>query len=53
MRFRAFEIVEWSGVGLLAGMPRKARKLSESAARHAMPRSLSIPSKYPSSNRRK
>jgi hypothetical protein len=45
MRLRAFEMVEWSGVALLAGTPRKSLMLSESAARHAIPRSLSIPSK--------
>jgi len=50
---RVREIVECSGVNLLAGIPRKSRRLSESAARHAIPRSLSIPSKYPSSRHRK
>ena len=50
---RVLEIVEWSGVSLLAGTPRKSRRLSESAARQAMPRSLSIPSKYPNNRHRK
>jgi hypothetical protein len=33
--------------------PRKLRRASESAARHAIPRSPSIPSKYPISSNRK
>ena len=43
---RVREMVEWSGGACSRPTPRKSRKAKESAARHAMPRSESIPSKY-------
>src|SRR5207245_10068807 len=42
---RVREMVEWSGGASSRPSPRKSRKAKESAARHAMPRSESIPSK--------
>ena len=42
---RVREIVEWSGVGRSRLRRRNRRRLSESATRHAMPRSEPIPSK--------
>src|SRR5664279_6174245 len=44
---RVREIVEWSGVYSSSPMPTKRRSASESASRQAIPRSLSMPSKYP------
>src|SRR5260370_8384045 len=41
------EIVTWSGVGSSSPIDRNCRNVSESARRHAMPRSLSSPSKKP------
>src|SRR5205807_8462973 len=42
---RVRAMVEWSGGASSRATPRKSRKAKESAARHAMPRSESIPSK--------
>jgi len=42
---RVREIVEWSGGASFNRTPRKSRNANESAARHAMPRSESMPSK--------
>jgi len=42
---RVREIVEWSGGASSRPTPRKSRNANESAARHAMPRSESMPSK--------
>jgi hypothetical protein len=39
------EIVEWSGGASSRPTARKSRNANESAARHAMPRSESMPSK--------
>ena len=50
---RVREIVEWSGGASGSVRPRKSRSVNESAARHAMPRSESIPSKEPTSSSRK
>jgi hypothetical protein len=50
---RVREIVEWSGDAASSPRPRKLRTASESAARQAMPRSESMPSRYPISKRRK
>jgi hypothetical protein len=50
---RVREIVEWSGVYSSSAMPTKRRSASESAKRQAIPRSLSMPSKYPISSDRK
>ena len=44
-RSRVLLRVEWSGVGLSSGMPRKARSERESEQRQAMPRWESRPSK--------
>jgi len=53
MSRRVREIVEWSGGGSVSPKPRKSRNANESAVRQAMPRSESMPSKYPISNSRK
>jgi hypothetical protein len=45
MSRRVREIVEWSGGAWSSPIPRKSRKANESAARQAMPRSASMPSK--------
>lgn len=50
---RVRDNVEWSGVVSSKPYAKKRRNESESATRHAMPRSDSIPSKYPISNARK
>ena len=50
---RVREIVECSGARSSNPSPRKLRTPSESAARHAIPRSESRPSKYPTSKSRK
>ena len=50
---RVREIVEWSGPRSSTPRLRKLRTASESAARHAIPRSESSPSKYPSNSSRK
>ncbi len=50
---RVRDIVEWSGVRSSSPIRRNRRSASESATRHAIPRSLSIPSKYPTSSARK
>ena len=50
---RVGEIVEWSGVYSSSPIPTNFRSASESANRQAIPRSLSIPSKYQISNDRK
>ena len=50
---RVREIVEWSGVCSSSPSSRNRRSASESATRPAIPRSLSIPSKYPTSSARK
>ena len=42
---RVREIVEWSGGAWSRPTPRKSRNANESAARQAMPRSESMPSK--------
>ena len=52
-RRRVREIVEWSGGEAGADKSRNDRTLSESAARQAIARSESSPSKYPSSSSRK
>lgn len=44
--------VECSGVCCFSPMPRTLRRRSESAARHAIPRSKRIPAKYQTSRRR-
>ena len=46
-------MVEWSGAASSTAMRRKLRIASESPARQAIPRSESIPSKYPTNNARK
>ena len=43
---RVRDIVEWSGGRSSSPISRNRRSASESATRHAIPRSLSIPSKY-------
>jgi hypothetical protein len=53
MRLRITDSVEWSGVARSRAYPRNSRSPSESAQRQAMPRSESIPSKYPISSIRK
>ena len=53
IRRRVREIVECSGGASSRPRPRKPRSASESAVRHAMPRSESMPSKYPISSSRK
>ena len=50
---RVRESVEWSGPAASRPSPTKLRTASESAARQAMPRSESSPSKYPSRSNRK
>jgi len=50
---RVREIVTWSGVVSSSPIDRNCRSVSESATRHAMPRSLSIPSKKPTIMMRK
>jgi hypothetical protein len=45
IRRRVREIVEWSGVGSCSSSSRKLRMLNESAARQAIARSESRPSK--------
>ena len=50
---RVREIVECSGVASSRPNPRKPRSARESAVRQAIPRSESMPSKYPISNSRK
>ena len=50
---RVREIVECSGVASSRPNPRKPRRARESAVRQAIPRSESMPSKYPISNSRK
>jgi hypothetical protein len=45
MSRRVREIVELSGGGSVGPKPRKSRSANESAARHAMLRSESMPSK--------
>ena len=50
---RVREIVECSGGVSSRPRPRKPRRASESAGRHAMPRSESMPSKYPLNSNRK
>ena len=50
---RVREIVECSGGGSSRPRPRNPRSASESAVRHAMPRSESMPSKYLISSSRK
>jgi hypothetical protein len=50
---RVREIVEWSGGSSSRPAPRKSRSANESAARQAMPRSESMPSKYPINSSRK
>ena len=52
-RRRVREIVEWSGGCSSKATPRKSRSANGSAAHHAMPRSESMPSKYPISSNRK
>ena len=42
---RVREMVEWSGGACSKPTPRKSRNANESAARYAMPRSESMPSK--------
>jgi hypothetical protein len=42
---RVREIVEWSGGASSRSTPKKSRNANESAERHAMPRSESMPSK--------
>jgi hypothetical protein len=50
---RVREIVEWSGVCSVTLKPRNSRSDKESATRHAIPLSESIPSKKPISSSRK
>ena len=50
---RVREMVEWAGAASSTAMRRKLRIASESPARQAIPRSESIPSKYPTNNARK
>ena len=50
---RVREIVECSGVASSRPNPRKPRSASESAVRQAIPRSESMPSKYPIKSSRK
>ncbi len=50
---RVREIVEWSGGADGGARRRNDRRLNESAARHAIARSESRPSKYPTSSSRK
>ena len=47
---RVRDIVEWSGALSSNPMPTKRRNASESASRHAIPRSAPMPSKYPISS---
>ena len=44
---RVRDKLEWSGVASVSSYPRNARKAMESATRHAIPRSESMPSKKP------
>jgi len=44
---RRRENVEWSGGAWSSPIPGKSRNVSKSAARQAMPRSASMPSKQP------
>ena len=53
IRRRVREIVECSGGASSRSSPRKPRSASESAVRQAIPRSESIPSKYPINSSRK
>ena len=53
IRTRVFDSVEWSGHRSINPNPRNRRRLSESERRHAICRSESHPSKYPTSSSRK
>ena len=53
IRRRVREIVECAGVTSSRPSPRKPRSASESAVRHAIPRSESMPSTYPINSSRK
>src|SRR3954469_4036524 len=46
-RPRVFDSQEWSGTRSVASRRRNSRNENESEQRHSIPRSLSIPSKYP------
>src|SRR5215212_2187829 len=46
-RLRVFDSQEWSGTRSVASKRRNSRNENESEQRHSIPRSLSIPSKYP------
>ena len=46
-RLRVFDSQEWSGTRSVASRRRNSRNENESEQRHSIPRSLSIPSKYP------
>src|SRR3954454_24485552 len=46
-RLRVFDSQEWSGTRSVVSRWRNSRNENESEQRHSIPRSLSIPSKYP------
>src|SRR3954449_3588720 len=46
-RLRVFDSQEWSGTRSVISRRRNSRNENESEQRHSIPRSLSIPSKYP------
>ena len=52
-RLRVFDSQEWSGTRSVVSSRRNSRSDSESEQRHSIPRSLSIPSKYPTMCMRK
>ena len=53
IRRRVRDSVEWSGAASVRSSPRNDRRLSESATRHAIPRSDDTPSKNPMNSNRK